>query len=110
MADCEERVGSIQAAVCSPPVRPITMTDEILCGGSMTAYADRALSPVPLMQLSTGFWAFKTLAAAHDLDLFSRLTGTAGTTAGELAEALAIEERPADMLLTACAALGLLVK
>ena len=76
----------------------------------MTADADRVLSPVPLMQLATGFWAFKTLAAAHELDLFSRLSGTTGTTAGELAEALAIEERPAEMLLTGCAALGLLVK
>ena len=68
------------------------------------------LSPVPLMQLTTGFWAFKTLAAAHELDLFSRLSGTAGTTAGELAEALDIDERPADMILTGCTALGLLVK
>ena len=76
----------------------------------MTADAGRALSPVPLMQLTTGFWAFKTLAAAHELDLFSRLSGTAGTTAGALAGALAIEERPADMLLTGCAALGLLTK
>jgi hypothetical protein len=76
----------------------------------MTVDADRAFSPVPLMQLATGFWAFKTLAAAHELDLFSRLSGTAGTTAGGLAEALAIEERPADMLLTGCAALGLLEK
>jgi hypothetical protein len=76
----------------------------------MTTDADRALSPVPLMQLTTGFWAFKTLAAAHELDLFSRLSGTSGTTAAALAEALAIEQRPADMLLTGCAALGLLEK
>jgi hypothetical protein len=57
----------------------------------MITDADRALSPVPLMQLTTGFWAFKTLAAAHEFDLFSRLSGTDGTTARELAEALAIE-------------------
>jgi 3-hydroxy-5-methyl-1-naphthoate 3-O-methyltransferase len=76
----------------------------------MTADVDRDLSPVPLMQLTTGFWAFKTLAAAHELDVFSRLSGTTGVTAGELAEVLGIEERPAEMLLTACAALGLLVK
>lgn len=76
----------------------------------MTTNDDRALSPIPLMQLTTGFWAFKTVAAAHELDLFSRLSGTAGTTAGELAAALAIDERPADMLLTGCAALGLLGK
>jgi hypothetical protein len=34
-------------------------------------------SAVPLMALSTGFWAFKTLAAAHELDLVSRLAGGA---------------------------------
>ncbi|QGN35680.1 methyltransferase [Microlunatus sp. Gsoil 973] len=62
------------------------------------------------MQLTTGFWAFKTLAAAHDLDLFSRLSGTAGTTSAELAETLGIHPRPADMLLTGCAALGLLAR
>jgi 3-hydroxy-5-methyl-1-naphthoate 3-O-methyltransferase len=68
------------------------------------------LSPVPLMQLSTGFWAFKTLAAADELDLFTRLAGTAGITSEELAQALGIHPRPAEMLLTGCAALGLLDK
>lgn len=74
----------------------------------MTTDVDRALSPVPLMQLATGFWAFKTLAAAHELDLFSRLSGTPGVTAERLAQALGVEERPAEMLLTGCASLGLL--
>jgi hypothetical protein len=68
------------------------------------------LSPVPLMQLSTGFWAFKTLAAADELDLFTRLSGTAGITREELTEALGIHPRPAEMLLTGCAAPGLLEK
>ena len=67
-------------------------------------------SAVPLMALSTGFWAFKTLAAAHELGLFSRLAGGPGTTAGELAQALGLHPRPAEMLLTGCAALGLLEK
>ena len=31
------------------------------------------VTPVPLMQIATGFWAFKTLAAAHELDLFTPL-------------------------------------
>lgn len=62
------------------------------------------------MALSTGFWAFKTLAAANELDLFSRLAGGAGTTVAELAEALGLHPRPAEMLLTGCAALGLLKK
>jgi 3-hydroxy-5-methyl-1-naphthoate 3-O-methyltransferase len=68
------------------------------------------LSPIPLMQIATGFWASKTLAAANELNLFTRLSGTVGTTAEELAEALALHPRPAEMLLTGCAALGLLEK
>lgn len=75
-----------------------------------TEHVERSLSPVPLMQLATGFWAFKTLAAAHELDLFTRLSGTGGTTSAELAETLGIDPRPAEMLLTGCAALGLLEK
>src|SRR5688500_11519616 len=67
-------------------------------------------SAVPLMALSTGFWAFKTLAAAHELDLFSRLAGGAGITVAGLAEAFGLHRRPAEMLLTGCAALGLLEK
>ncbi len=67
-------------------------------------------SAVPLMALSTGFWAFKTLAAAHELDLFSRLAGGAGITTAGLAETLGLHPRPAEMLLTGCAALGLLEK
>ncbi len=69
-----------------------------------------SLSPIPLMQIATGFWASKTLAAANELNLFTRLSGTAGTTIEELAEALAVHPRPAEMLLTGCAALGLLEK
>lgn len=67
-------------------------------------------SPVPLMQLSTGFWAFKTLAAAHELGLFALLDTGRGITADELAAALRIHPRPAEMLLTGCASLGLLVR
>ena len=67
-------------------------------------------SPVPLMALSTGFWAFKTLAAAHEFDLFTRLSNGASTTCPELAQALGLHPRPAEMLLTGCAALGLLEK
>jgi 3-hydroxy-5-methyl-1-naphthoate 3-O-methyltransferase len=69
-----------------------------------------SLSPIPLMQIATGFWASKTLAAANELNLFTRLSGTAGTTIEELAVALAVHPRPAEMLLTGCAALGLLEK
>lgn len=68
------------------------------------------VSPVPLMQLATSFWAFKTLAVAHGLDLFTRLSATEGTTAAELCASWSIHQRPAEMLLTGCAALGLLEK
>ncbi|MFQ5992909.1 MAG: methyltransferase [Nitrospiraceae bacterium] len=67
------------------------------------------LTSIPLMQLTTGFWASKTLAAAMDLDLFSHLAGR-GVTAEDLSQSLKLELRPAEMLLSACAALGLLEK
>jgi predicted O-methyltransferase YrrM len=65
---------------------------------------------LPLMELATSFWGFKTLAAATELELFTKLSGTKGTTSAGLAKTLAIAERPAEMLLTGCAALGLLKK
>jgi hypothetical protein len=69
-----------------------------------------SVSPVPLMQLTMGFWAFKTLAVAHELDLFSRLSANGGMTIDHAAREYEIERRPAEMLLTGCAALGLLDK
>jgi len=69
-----------------------------------------AASVMPLMEISSGFWAFKTLAAATELDLFTRLSRSKGATSAELAGALGIDGRPAEMLLTGCAALGLLKK
>lgn len=67
------------------------------------------ITPIPLMQLSTAFWAFKTLATAIDMDLFTRLSATP-MTAPELARWFRIAERPAEMLLTGCAGLELLEK
>ncbi|WP_199739363.1 methyltransferase [Streptomyces klenkii] len=64
-------------------------------------------SSLPLMQLSTGFWAFKTLAAAHELGLFAVLDELGSATVGQVAAKLEIADRPARMLLTGCAALGL---
>ena len=68
---------------------------------------DAAINPIPLMQMATAFWAFKTLATAVDMDLFTHLSATP-MTAAELAKWFRIEERPAEMLLTGCAGLGLL--
>ena len=68
------------------------------------------VSPVPLMQLSTAFWAFKTLAAANELDLFTRVSTAGGKTIEEVAAEYGIDQRPAEMLLTGCASLGLFEK
>ena len=60
------------------------------------------------MQIVTGYWAFKTLAAAVDLDLFGRLAGGRVVTRQEAEKEFGLPERPADLLLAACASLGLL--
>lgn len=74
----------------------------------MTATSPSAvLTPIPLMQITIGFWASKALAAAVDLDLFTKLSGRSVDTQ-ELSKVLEIHPRPAEMLLSACAALGLL--
>jgi hypothetical protein len=65
-------------------------------------------SAQPLMALVTGFWAAKTLAVAHEINLFSDLSNSEGITIEECALRYGIEQRPSEMLLTACAALGLL--
>src|ERR1700675_4984482 len=66
-----------------------------------------AITPIPLMQVATAFWAFKTLATAVDMALFTHLS-TSAMNAQETARWFNIEERPAEMLLTGCAGLGLL--
>jgi hypothetical protein len=68
------------------------------------------LTPIPLLHLITGFWAAQTLAAAVRLDLFGLIERAGRLTRTQAAEALAIQDRPADLLLAACAALGLLEK
>jgi 3-hydroxy-5-methyl-1-naphthoate 3-O-methyltransferase len=88
----------------------------VMEGGQMTTSiaepkqeSHATITPIPLMQMATAFWAFKTLATAVDMDLFTRLAGTP-MTASEAARWFRIEERPAEMLLTGCAGLGLLEK
>jgi 3-hydroxy-5-methyl-1-naphthoate 3-O-methyltransferase len=67
-----------------------------------------APTPAPLFELVSGLWAAKTLVAAVQLDVFSPLAGGRTTTAAQFAARHGIEERPAGILLTACAGLGLL--
>ncbi|MGH7480368.1 MAG: methyltransferase, partial [Candidatus Methylomirabilales bacterium] len=71
--------------------------------------ATRELTAIPLMQIISGFWASKTLAAAVELDLFTQLSG-GGADVRELSQLLHIHPRPAEMLLSGCASLGLLDK
>jgi predicted O-methyltransferase YrrM len=63
-----------------------------------------------LMQLATGFWVTKTVSAAVELDLFGLLSTTGGMTVDQVAKALGLDHRPADLLLAACASLDLLRK
>ncbi|MBE1576290.1 methyltransferase [Amycolatopsis roodepoortensis] len=60
-----------------------------------------------LVRLTSGLWASQTLVAAEDLGLFTFLSGGSATPA-EVAAGTGIAERPAEILLTACAALDLL--
>jgi 3-hydroxy-5-methyl-1-naphthoate 3-O-methyltransferase len=63
---------------------------------------------MPLMTLTSGVFAAKTLAVAVELDIFTLLSDDGEVDVEQLAKLCGIEERPADMLLTACASLGLL--
>lgn len=65
-------------------------------------------SAKPLMALVAGFWAARTLGVAHELDLFSHVSDKGGIRVDECSAHYGFAERPADMLLTACAAMGLL--
>ncbi|MEV6806295.1 methyltransferase [Streptomyces sp. NPDC051132] len=64
--------------------------------------------PAGLLRITSGMWAAQTLAAAVEIGLFTRLAATDGATAPEVAAGLGLGARPAEVLLTACAALGLL--
>ncbi|WP_394840532.1 acetylserotonin O-methyltransferase [Pendulispora brunnea] len=68
-----------------------------------------SVNPRALMELSSGFFAAKTLAAAVELNLFGLLSERGGLTIEELANERDIHPRPAEMLLSGCASLGLLV-
>src|SRR5437764_2491635 len=75
----------------------------------MNENSDATITPIPLMQMATAFWAFKTLSTAVEMDLFTHLA-TSPMAASETAQWFRIHERPAEMLLTGCAGLGLLGK
>lgn len=62
------------------------------------------------MHLVAGVWGFKTLAVGVEFGLFTRLAGGRTVTVAEAAAEFGLDERPADLLLSASASLGLLEK
>jgi 3-hydroxy-5-methyl-1-naphthoate 3-O-methyltransferase len=70
----------------------------------------KAISPLPLMDIAFSYARFKTLSAALELGLFKLLAGAKGAACEDVAKTMSIDARPAEMLLTGCAALGLLDK
>lgn len=66
------------------------------------------VSPTPLMDLTLGVYAFKALALATELEVFTELADGGSTTLAEFAARHQIHERPAELLLTACVSLNLL--
>ncbi|WP_194823083.1 methyltransferase [Micromonospora sp. S-DT3-3-22] len=68
------------------------------------------ITPTPLMHLVAGVWGFKTLAVGVEFGLFTRLAGGRAVTVAEAAAEFGLDERPADLLLSASASLGLLEK
>ncbi|MFD4641796.1 methyltransferase [Lentzea sp. NPDC058436] len=62
------------------------------------------------MELTTGFWKFKAMAAAVDIGLFAAVDRRGEATFAELVTDLGLHPRPVRMLLGSCTALGLLDK
>jgi predicted O-methyltransferase YrrM len=65
------------------------------------------LSPVPILQVATGFWASQALLTAVDLKIFTTLFG-GPKTAAEIATEAGVEARALEPLLDANCALGFL--
>jgi len=65
------------------------------------------ISPDPVFQMLTGFFASKTLMAAVEMDVFTKLDGRQ-VTGQELQQLLALESRPAQVFASALVSIGLL--
>ena len=66
-----------------------------------------SISPDPVFQILTGFFASKALMAAVEMDVFTKLDGRQ-VTAQEFQQLLALESRPAQVFASALASVGLL--
>jgi predicted O-methyltransferase YrrM len=65
--------------------------------------------PSSIMQLSTAYWGSQVLLTANRIGLFGALAGRAADAVA-VADMLGIARRPTDLLLRACAGLGLLAE
>lgn len=73
----------------------------------MNKNKSNAVSPAPIMALTTAYWGSQTLFTANRLGLFA-LLGENEKDATAIAESLNVHVRQASLLLNACVALGLL--
>lgn len=85
-------------------------TDEAIPPGFTGLRGPRPGGPTPvgLMELTTGFWRFKVLAAGVELGLFTLLERLGEAGAERIGSELGLRPRPARMLLACCTALELL--
>jgi predicted O-methyltransferase YrrM len=72
------------------------------------SHSSFSLSPDPIFQTLTGFWASKALRAAVELELFTKLSSGKQMTLYELQKVLGTEARPTSVFASALASLGLL--
>lgn len=68
------------------------------------------MNPGLVIELTTGYWRFKVMAAAVDIGLFAAVDRHDEATAAELAADLGLQPRPLRVLLSSCTALGFLTK
>lgn len=68
------------------------------------------LSPEPLLQMTIGFWASKTIMTAVQLDIFTKISGssTEQVSLDQLQQMTNLERRPSEVFVAALVSLGLL--
>jgi hypothetical protein len=67
-----------------------------------------SVSRETIFNMAAGLWISKTLMAAVELEVFSKLSGNRSVTLNELQNLLGLQARPAEALSTALVSLGLL--
>jgi len=75
----------------------------------MSAPAGNPISPAPILQMATGYWASSVLLTANRIGLFTAIGGGEATVAA-LAEKLSLSAYPLDNFLNTLVSLGYLEK